>query len=357
GTVAARATSLSILVTATDTVGLSASETFNVIVPTPIAPTVTAQTADQTWKQGQAVKLALPSYTFTDPQFQPLTYSATLASGAALPSWLKFNATSETFTGTAPSGAATLSIQVTAKDFSGLTASETFSAQIVAPPTVTSLTPTQTWTQGQAVNFTLASNTFTDPQGQTLTYTATLANGTALPTWLSFNSTTETFTGTVPGNTSGLTLQVTAKDTSGYSASETFAVKTPAQAPVVTTPTPTQSWTAGQPISFTLPASTFTDPQGENLTYSGYQLVNKGDKTASWLNFNNKTLTLSGTVPGTAMGSLALEVDAKNTNGLTVADTFNISYQNVTGIKASSASLLVASTTTQPQKVLLATHS
>ena len=62
---------------------------------------------------------------------------------------------------------------------------------------LTAQTAAQTWKLGQAVNFTLASNTFTDPQGETLTYSATLSNGAALPSWLSFNTATGTFTGTV----------------------------------------------------------------------------------------------------------------------------------------------------------------
>ena len=97
----------------------------------------------------------------------------------------------------------------------------------LSPPTVTEQTPNQTWEQGEAVNLTLAANTFTDPQQEALTYSATLATGAALPAWLHFNASTETFTGTVPGGTSGLDIEVTATDTSGLSASETFAVATP----------------------------------------------------------------------------------------------------------------------------------
>ena len=39
----------------------------------PQAPTVTAQTAAQTWKHGQAVNFTLASNTFTDPRGQNLT--------------------------------------------------------------------------------------------------------------------------------------------------------------------------------------------------------------------------------------------------------------------------------------------
>jgi hypothetical protein len=194
--------------------------------PAPSAPVISAQTAGQTWKQGQAVNFKLAANTFTDPQGSQLTYSATLASGAALPSWLAFNAQTGTFTGTVPVNAAGLSIKVTATDTYGLSTSETFAVATPLPsaPVVTAQTAAQSWRTGQSVNFALAQNTFTDPQGEAMTYTATLSNGAALPTWLRFNAATETFTGTAPSTVTSLSIKVTAKDAGGVSASETFAV-------------------------------------------------------------------------------------------------------------------------------------
>ena len=118
---------------------------------------------------------------------------------------------------------------VTATDTSGLSASETFAADLVAPaaPKITNQTANQTWTIGKAMDFTLSSSTFIDPQGENLTYSAKLANGSALPSWLTFNATTRTFTGTVPNTANGLSIVVTATDTGGASTSETFSVLTP----------------------------------------------------------------------------------------------------------------------------------
>jgi hypothetical protein len=134
-------------------------------------------------------------------------------------------------------------------------------------PMLTSQTATQTWKLGQAVNFTLSSTTFTDPQAEKLTYSATLSSGAALPSWLTFNATTDTFTGTVPNTAAGLSLKVSATDTSSLSASETFSVLTPATAPMLTSQTATQTWKLGQAVNFTLSSTTFTDPQTEKLTY------------------------------------------------------------------------------------------
>jgi Ca2+-binding RTX toxin-like protein len=103
---------------------------------------------------------------------------------------------------------------------------QSLTASVVAPtpPSVTDQTAGQIWTAGQAVNLALAADTFTDPQGETLSYAASQSNGAALPAWLSFNGATDTFTGTAPSSTGSLTLQVTATDTSGLSASESFAI-------------------------------------------------------------------------------------------------------------------------------------
>jgi hypothetical protein len=324
GTPPAGNTNLSIEVTATDTSGLSASETFAANLVAPTAPTITNQTAKQNWTIGKAVNFTLASNTFTDPQGENLTYSATLANGSALPSWLHFNGSTDTFTGTVPNSAAGLSIKVTATDTSGLSASETFAANLVAPtaPTITNQTAKQNWTIGKAVNFTLASNTFTDPQGENLTYSAKLANGLALPSWLHFNGSTDTFTGTVPNSAAGLSIKVTATDAGGASTSETFSVLTPKPAaPMVTAQTATQTWRRGQAVNFTLASNTFTDPQGENLTYSA-KLAN-GSALPSWLHFNGSTDTFTGTVPTSAAG-LSIKVTATDAGGASTSETFSV---------------------------------
>ena len=321
GTVANSAAGLSVNVTATDTSGLSASETFSIATPA-AAPVLTAQTAAQTWKLGQAVNFTLASNTFTDPQGETLTYSATLSNGAALPSWLSFNTATGTFTGTVANSAAGLNVNVTATDTSGLSASETFSiATPAAAPVLTAQTAAQTWKLGQAVNFALASNTFADPQGETLTYSATLSNGAALPSWLSFNTATGTFTGTVANSAAGLSINVTATDTSGLSAAETFSIATPAAAPVLTAQTAAQTWMLGQAVNFTLASNTFADPQGETLSYSA--TLSNGAALPSWLSFNAATGTFTGTVANSANG-LCVNVTATDTSGLSASETFAI---------------------------------
>ncbi len=132
GSATAGAGGVSVVVTATDTGGLSASETVAVNVAAASAPKVTDQTANQTVSAGKAVSIALASNTFTDPQGEALTYSATQSNGSALPSWLSFNAATEKFTGAAPSAATSLTLKVTATDTGGATTSETFTLGVTA---------------------------------------------------------------------------------------------------------------------------------------------------------------------------------------------------------------------------------
>jgi hypothetical protein len=316
------AASLTLMVTATDASGASTAETFGVTVPAAVAPTVTNQTAPQTWRQGQKINLALPAKIFTDPQIETLTYTATQSNGQALPSWLSFNATTPAFSGTVPAGMESLILTVGATDTSGLSTTETFSATVpAAAPTVTGQTANQTWTQGQTISLALPTNTFTDPQSETLTYAAAQSNGQALPSWLSFNTTTETLSGSVPPGMADLTLKVTATDTSSLSVSETFRVTVPAAAPTVTDQTANQTWTPGQTVSLTLPANTFTDPQNEKLTYTASQ--SNGEALPTWLKFNATTCTFSGTEP-TSGASLTLKITATDTSHLSASETLGV---------------------------------
>ncbi len=66
------------------------------------APVVANAIADQTSAEDAAWSFVVPSNAFSDPDGNVLTLTATLADGAALPSWLTFNAATRTFSGTPP---------------------------------------------------------------------------------------------------------------------------------------------------------------------------------------------------------------------------------------------------------------
>ncbi|HTZ70580.1 MAG TPA: putative Ig domain-containing protein [Acetobacteraceae bacterium] len=198
-------------------------QTLTVSVAAPLAPVLAARTPNQTWHQGQAVNFAVSAAAFKDPQGLALSYSAS-GVGGALPSWLHFNAATQSFTGTVPAGMENFSVNVTATDDLGLSASETFSVAVpAAAPVLRTPAPAQSWVTNGAVDFRLPTTSFSDPQGEALTLKASLSSGAALPSWLSFNASTLTFSGTAPATAATMSIKVTATGTSGLSASELFA--------------------------------------------------------------------------------------------------------------------------------------
>jgi len=65
-------------------------------------PVVSAAISDQTNTEDTAWSYTVPVGAFSDADGDTLTYTATLANGDALPSWLSFNAATRTFSGTPP---------------------------------------------------------------------------------------------------------------------------------------------------------------------------------------------------------------------------------------------------------------
>jgi len=307
-----------------------------------LRPTLFNQTGAQTWTEGQAVSFTLPKNTFADPGGRTLSYSATQASGQALPSWLAFDSVSGTFTGIVPTGAAAFDSIVTATDTMGLSVSETVQfavmKSVVVPPVVVPpvtvppvvagapvvsiQTANQVWNQGGSVVFTLPKTTFTDPEGAAMTYKATLADGSALPSWLYFSTFNNSFIGKVAMGASGLSIKVTATDVTGLSASETFSVTTPPPvAPFISSQTATHTWTEGVASSFGLPSNVFTDPQGSALTYTATQA--DGSALPSWLTFTAATKVFSGLAPLNS-DNVTVKVTATDLLGLSGSETFSL---------------------------------
>lgn len=106
-------TSLAITVSASDGTG-AGEDIFKVSVLSPNAPLLDNPISDQSVEVAAAWSFAVPADTFSDADEVPLSYSATLASGAPLPSWLTFSEASQTFTSTPLNRP--VSLKVTASD-------------------------------------------------------------------------------------------------------------------------------------------------------------------------------------------------------------------------------------------------
>lgn len=103
---------------------LSAAEKSSLLTQAQVSP-ATVTPSGGSFPHGQLATYALPAGTFTDPRGETMTYTATLASGAALPAWLACNPATGTLSGTPP-GAGVLSVTVTATDQSGFSSAITF---------------------------------------------------------------------------------------------------------------------------------------------------------------------------------------------------------------------------------------
>ncbi|MCA1972104.1 MAG: putative Ig domain-containing protein, partial [Caenispirillum sp.] len=124
---------VSIRLTATDAAGAQASQTFAIAVAnTNDAPQIGVPLSNQSGRVGEPVSWQLPTGAFFDVDAgDALTYSATLASGSALPGWLTFDAATGTFSGT-PTAAGSVQLQVTATDLAGAQAHQRFAFEAAA---------------------------------------------------------------------------------------------------------------------------------------------------------------------------------------------------------------------------------
>ncbi|BFU95945.1 MAG: hypothetical protein NTNFB02_26670 [Nitrospira sp.] len=212
------------------------------------APTVAQPLADWTVPEDIPFSFVVPANTFADPNAgDHLTLSASLADGGALPTWLSFDASTRTFSGTPANGdVGSLEVKVTATDSGTLSVSDTFNltaTNVNDAPTVANPIVDQSAQTGAVFSFTLPANTFSDIDvGDTLIYTATLAEGGALPAWLNFNTATRTFSGTpANGDVGSLEVKVTATDSGSLSVADDFTL-------TVSTADQTLTGTAGNDV-------------------------------------------------------------------------------------------------------------
>ncbi len=322
---------VAVKVTASDGKGGTASDSFDIVVAaTNAVPTVANVIPDQDATTGRAFSFQFAENTFADADVNSgdtLTYTATKGDGNALPGWLSFAADTRTFSGTPGlADPGTVAVKVTADDGHGGTVSATFDiavAEANVAPTVANEIPDQGANAGRAFSFQFAENTFSDANsGDTLSYTATKGDGTALPSWLSFDASTRTFSGTPQAaNIGTLSVKVTADDSNGGTVSDSFDIVVAASdAPTVANAIPDQKTKTNKAFSYTFPENTFFEPDGDTLTYTATK--DDGGGLPSWLSFTASSRNFSGT-PTTAE-TVSVKVTADDGNGGTVSDSFDI---------------------------------
>jgi len=327
--------SILINVTATDPSGATATEPFYITVAnTNDGPRVSVALSNQSVAEDAAFSFALPSGSFTDPDGDTLTYSATLSNGSALPSWLSFNASTRTFSGTpGQADVGQITVRVTATDPSSSQAYDDFTLtvdNVNDVPVVNIATADKTVSEDSALSFTLPSNAFTDVDGDTLTLSARLSNGAALPGWLSFNASTRTFSGTPSQSEVGtFTVRVTASDGRGGTATDNFdvTVTNVNNAPVAAMAIANRTTSEDSAFSYTFDAGTFTDQDGDVLTLSA--TLQDGASLPAWLSFDAATRTFSGTPQQADVGNISVRVTATDPSGASASRTFAIGVVSV----------------------------
>jgi large repetitive protein len=283
--------SWSITVTGTDVNGQSVSATFTVTVPVAV-PVFTSGITDELGSVGTPASFTVPGA--TDANGSALTYSARLSSGAALPSWLSFNAGTRTFTGTPPVGSiGSYALQVIATAANGGSASETLAFTVISTaPVLNGTLANQTVSATRPFAFSFSPSVFNEADGDTLSFTAgqyqmvpqgdglpPLEEDSPLPSWMTFYGGNLAFTGTPPASAVGQTfkLYVEATNPQGQVAEGHFTVTVQAYvqpAPVYHGNLPGRTGTiGGSSLNLTLPSGAFTEPDGGALTYSAMVLV------------------------------------------------------------------------------------
>ena len=158
-----------------------------------------------------------------------------------------------------------------------------------------------------------------------LTYVATQFDGSALPSWLTFTSLTRTFSGTPLASYVGtLNIKVTAADGNGGTVDGFFDITVFNAPPVLALALPNESVNAGVNVNYSFASNTFTDANGDVLSYVATQ--SNGSLLPSWLSFDGATRSFSGTA--NFVTTVSVKVVAADGNGGTAFDIFDIDVAN-----------------------------
>lgn len=196
-------------------------------------PAIVAAIADQHAEEDALFSFTIPENSFSDvDQGDVLSYQASMADGSVLPSWLKFDASTLTFSGTPSNGdVGVFSVSVSATDTGGLSITDTFVLDVQNvndAPTVVNHLADQHIEEDHRFNIVVPANTFDDwdtVHGDSLSYSAIMANGKALPEWLKFDAATRTFSGKAE-HSLNVDILLTATDLAGASVSQVFNLST-----------------------------------------------------------------------------------------------------------------------------------
>ena len=300
-----------VTVTATDPGGLVATQRFEVRVPNRPPVAVDSITAREVMVD-DAHTLELVPF-FSDPDGDPLTYSAAVSDSAVVRANVADGAL--TLTGLAKGEA---SVTITAADDEGLTVEQSFTVTVPnRPPLVTDTIPSRMLYKSEADTLDLAA-WFSDPDGDPLTWAAEAADASVVALEVSASAGTLVVTPLAEGET---VVTVTATDPDGLTAAQGFTVIVPNRPPVATDKVPPRTLYKSEADTLDLTAY-FSDPDGDPLTYAA--AASNGNVVALEISSSDRTLI----VTPISEGETVVTITATDPEGLTTTQSFAVTVPN-----------------------------
>ncbi len=307
-----------VTVTAADPEGLTAAQSAEVTVEAlNQAPGAVGAIPAQAMTEGDAVTVDVSPF-FSDPEGEELTYTAESSNADAVTAGME--GSSLTVTAVA---VGTATVTVTAADPEGLTATQSAEVTVEAPnqaPEAVGAIPAQAMTEGDEVVVDV-SPFFSDPDGDELTYTAESSDAAVVAA--SVEGSSLTVTAVAVGTA---TVTVTAADPEGLTAAQSAEVTVEAanQAPEAVGAIPARAMTEGDAVVVDV-SSFFSDPDGDELTYT----AESSDAAVVAASVEGSSVT----VTAVAEGSATVTVTAADPDGLTAAQSAEVTVEARTGFR------------------------
>ena len=297
-----------VAVTATDTEGLTATQAFIVTVPNRAPLAVGAIPAD-TLPAGETRTFDLLDY-FSDPDGDALTHEASVSDSALAAASVSGSSVSVT---AISKGRAT--VTVTATDTEGLTATQELIVTVPnRAPVAVGAVPADTIAADDTVTVD-PSGYFSDPDGDDLAYTAEVSDSGVVTATVSGSAMMVAAVG--KGRS---TVTVTATDTEGLTAMQTFTVTVPNRAPQAVGVVPATTVSVGEATTVD-PSAYFRDPDGDDLAY-GPTVSDSAVVTAA------SSASGAVTLAGIARGDGTVTITATDTEGLEATQSFVVTVPN-----------------------------
>ena len=300
GTPTAVSSNANFTVTVTDTLGVTATQTFALAVASGVVAT---QAVPSTTLTQNAVATGIIPVTGSGGS-APLSYSVS----PSLPAGLAFDVSSGQITGTPTATSVTATYTVTVKDINNSSASKTFKLKVNSAVTATLAVASTSLTVNKP------GTSFTPVAGGGGTGTLTYNLSSTLPAGLSFNTSTGQITGTPTAVASTASYTVTVTDTNGGTAAQSFSL-TVNSAVVATQAVATTILTAGNA------GTSFTPVTGSGGTSPLSYAVSPG--LPAGLSMNSGTGLITG-IPTTASGAAPYTVTVTDANATSATATFSL---------------------------------